>query len=447
MKTRVDILVVDDEEIVRESLAAWLQEDGYHTVAVGSGEEAIEQVKSHTWSVVFLDIMMPGMDGMEVLTRIREMFPETPVIMITAHASVQTAVQAMKDGAYDYVVKPFDPDEISRMVGRIVQNQQLKLENMMMRQRIEEMHQFEDIIGKSRRMQEVFDLVRRVADSDSAVLITGESGTGKELIARAIHSNSKRKYMPFVAVSLGAMPETLVESALFGHEKGAFTGAQHAKKGRFELADGGTLFLDEIGEVGLKTQVDLLRVLETQQFCHIGGTDPVTVDVRIISATNRRLQAAIEDGIFREDLFYRLNVLPVHLPSLRERKEDIPLLAEHFLKRFCLKMNRRIEGISRRVIELFMGYHWPGNVRELENAIERAVVVGRGKVIMPEDLFFAFAAPAGSPAGRSLRDVETAHVREVLQDCDWNITKAASVLKIDRVTLYSKIKKYALKRD
>jgi DNA-binding NtrC family response regulator len=446
MDEETKILVVDDEAIARESLSNWLKEDGYTAVAVGSGADALERVERETWNVIFLDIKMPGMDGMEVLKRVKAIDPDIPVLMITAYATVETAVQAMKSGAYDYIIKPFDPEAISLIVKRIIETQRLARENVVLRERIDQIHQFEDLIGKSQKMQEVFELVRTVAESDSVVMITGESGTGKELVARAIHSNSGRRYMPFIAASIGALPENLVETALFGHEKGAFTGAQYMRKGRFELADGGTLFLDEIGEIGPKTQVDLLRVLETQQITRVGGTKSFGVDVRIISATNRDLEQAVKDAEFREDLYYRLNVVPIHIPPLRERKEDIPLLAQHFLKNFCLKTSKKIEGMSRGAMELLMGYDWPGNVRELANAIERAVVVAKDRAIVPMDLMFTFGASGFEEVGKSLKSIERSHIEKILQETEWNITRAAEVLEIDRVTLYNKIKKYGLKK-
>ena len=446
MSNETRIIIVDDEAIVRESLADWLIEDGYDAVPVGSGREALKRVKDESWNAMFLDIKMPGMDGLEVLKRVRELDPDLPVLMITAYGTVATAVEAMKEGAYDYILKPIDAHEIGTILKRLIENQSLARANILMQQTIEDF-QFEDLIGKSPAMQAVFEMVRTVAESDSTVLVTGESGTGKELIARAVHSNSRRRYMQFVAASLGASPETLVESVLFGHEKGAFTGANHMKKGRFELADGGTLFLDEIGDISSKTQIDLLRVLETQQFTRLGGTEVISVDTRIISATNRELEKAIGEGQFRHDLYYRLNVVRIHIPPLRERREDIPLLAEHFLGHFCAKTNKRVKGFQRKSMELLTSYDWPGNVRELENAIERAVVVSKGTIITPGDLVFNFAT-AGKEGSeeKSLKSIERHHISEMLEQTGWNITKTAEILEVDRVTLYNKIKKYGLER-
>jgi len=447
MNTQVRILIVDDELIVREALCNYLKEDGYGAVAVEGGEEALRKVEGEDWNILFVDLKMPGMDGLEVLSRVKEIKPDLPVIIITAYATIDSAVQAMKNGAYDYIVKPFDPEAIALVVEKVVEHQNLVRENILLRERLEEEYKFEEIIGKSRPMQEVFELVKNVAESDASVLITGESGTGKELIARAIHANSSRRYNPFITASCGAMPEGLLESELFGHERGAFTGALYTKKGRFELADGGTLFLDEIGEISPKTQVDLLRVLDEKSFRRVGGIEQITVDVRIVSATNKDLRKAIQRGIFREDLFYRLNVVSIHLPPLRERREDIPLLTDHFLNKFRAETNKMIERISPKALELIMEYDWPGNVRELENAVERAVVVGKKKEIIPEDLpFFKQGVPERTES-KSLREREKHHIFQVLEENGWNISKTAEDLEIDRVTLYNKIKKYNLEKS
>ena len=447
MSKEVRILIVDDELIVREALSNYLREDGYETVAVGSGKEALEKVEAEDWNMLFVDYKMPGMDGLEVLLEAKKIKEDLPVIIITAYATIDSAVQAMKDGAYDYIVKPFDPEAIALVVEKVVEHQRLVRENILLRERLEQEYKFEEIIGRSQPMQEVFEMVKNVAESDTSILITGESGTGKELIARAIHANSSRRYTPFITASCGAMPEGLLESELFGHEKGAFTGALYTKKGRFELADGGTLFLDEIGEISPKTQVDLLRVLDEKSFRRVGGMEQITVDVRIVSATNRDLKKAISEGAFREDLFYRLNVVSIQLPPLRERREDIPLLSDHFLDKFRAETNKRIERISAKALELMMEYNWPGNVRELENAIERAVVVGKKNEIIPEDLpFFRQDMPEKTGA-RSLREREKLYILQALEENEWNISKTADDLEIDRVTLYNKIKKYNLEKS
>jgi transcriptional regulator with PAS, ATPase and Fis domain len=331
-------------------------------------------------------------------------------------------------------------------IRKIVSHKELVLENILLRQQLEEKSQYDEIIGKSDAMQDVFNLITRVAPTDSTVLITGESGTGKELVAQAIHGNSKCCYMPFIAVNCGALPETLLESELFGYEKGAFTGAEHTKKGRFEMADEGTLFLDEIGDISLKTQVDLLRVLQEKQFRRVGGQELITVDVRILAATNRDLMKGIEENRFREDLYYRLNVISIHLPPLRERKEDISLLATSFVRRYCFEMNKEERNISPSALDALMAYSWPGNVRELENVIERALVIGTGKEIRTEDLPFSQKAPAPETLPKSLKMMEKFHIERILDDNEWNISRSARELDIDRQTLYNKIEKYTIKR-
>lgn len=440
------ILVIDDEAAMRESLSLWLKEEGYHVEAVASGPEAIEKVRKKTWNIALLDLKMPDMDGLEIQREIKKISPETQIVMITAYPSVDTAIAAMKEGAYDYIIKPFDPDEVSLMVKKIIEHQGLLLENILLRQRLEEKYQFSDIIGKSDAMQNIFELIKKVAPTIAHVLITGESGTGKELLARAIHGNSPRCYRPFVAVSCGALPETLLESELFGYEKGAFTGAEFTKKGRFEMADGGTLFLDEIGEISPRTQVDLLRVLEEKKFMRLGGTKLIELDIRIISATNRDLKKAVEDGIFRNDLYYRLNVISIHLPPLRERKEDIPLLAEEFLRRYRVEMNKEMNSLSPGALAMLMDYDWPGNVRELQNVIERAVVVGKGPKVLPKDLPFLIPGPK-KEYHKSLKELERFHIKGLLEENQWNIRKTAIDLGVDRQTLYNKIRKYDLKRE
>ncbi|PQP34434.1 Fis family transcriptional regulator, partial [Desulfobacteraceae bacterium SEEP-SAG9] len=356
-----------------------------------NGEDAIAMTMEKTWEVILLDLKMPGMDGLETLKQLKEkeVVHETEIIMMTAYATIDTAVQAMKEGAFDYLVKPFDPDEIELQIKKIIAHKELVLENILLRKRLEEISQSSEIIGKSDAMQEIYNMISRVAPTDSTVLVTGESGTGKELIAQAIHGNSQRCYMPFIAVSCGALPDSLLESELFGYEKGAFTGADYTKKGRFEMADKGTLFLDEIGDISLKTQIDLLRVLQEKAFRRLGGQEMINVDVRILAATNRDLKQAIVENKFREDLYYRLNVISIHVPPLRERKVDIPLLVDVFIRRNCLEMNKEPVKVAASALKLLMDYDWPGNVRELENVIERALVIGRGKEIVPADLPFS----------------------------------------------------------
>ena len=443
------ILVVDDEQIVRESLANWLKEDGYQVELAESGPQALERIQSASFHIVLLDLKMPEMNGIQVLQEIKRNFSDIEVIIMTAYGSIHTAVEAIKEGAFDYIVKPFDPEEVGLLIRKILDHKNLVLENILLRQKLEEKYEFEDLIGKSAVMQNLFGLIRNVAPTQATVLITGESGTGKELVAKAIHTLSPRRYQPFIALSCGALPDTLLESELFGYEKGAFTGAVHTKKGRFELADGGTLFLDEIGEISLKTQIDLLRVLQEKEFRRLGGTEVIKVDVRIISATNRDLAEAIRQGIFRSDLFYRLNVVSIPLPPLRDRKEDIPLLAKHFLKRYSIEINKKVDRLEPRALESLMNYNWPGNVRELENAVERGVVISQSRELTEKDFAFLQSGPAPLSEGgiKNLQELERLHVLKVLEENHWNISKSASELGIDRVTLYNKIKKYGLERN
>jgi len=458
MTKKARILVVDDEAPMREALNDWLMEDGYEVGLAESGKNAIAMVMEKGWDVILLDLKMPGMDGIETLRQLKGkdvdtdaeilmMDTDAEILMMTAYATVDTAVQAMKEGAFDYLVKPFAPDEIEMQIKKIVAHRELVLENILLRQKLEERSEYDEIIGKSDAMQKVFDLITQVAPTDSTVLITGESGTGKELIAQAIHGNSQRCYMPFVALSCGALPDSLLESELFGYERGAFTGAEHTKKGRFEMADKGTLFLDEIGDISLKTQVDLLRVLQQKEFRRLGGQEEIKVDVRILAATNRDLEKAISENKFREDLFYRLNVISIHVPPLRERKDDIPLLVKAFIRRCCLEMNKELVKITPSALKLLMDYNWPGNVRELENVIERALVIGRDKEIVTDDLPFTRKELGPQTTPISLKLMEKMHIKRMLEETGWNISKTARVLEVDRQTLYNKIEKYKIEKE
>jgi len=449
MTKKARILVVDDEAPMREALNDWLMEDGYEVGLAESGKDAIAMALGKSWDVILLDLKMPGMDGIETLRQLKgkEVDTDAEILMMTAYATVDTAVQAMKEGAFDYLVKPFAPDEIEMQIKKIVTHRELVLENILLRQKLEERSEYDEIIGKSDAMQKIYDLITQVAPTDSTVLITGESGTGKELIAQAIHGNSQRCYMPFIALSCGALPDSLLESELFGYERGAFTGAEHTKKGRFEMADKGTLFLDEIGDISVKTQVGLLRVLQQKEFRRLGGQEEIKVDVRILAATNQDLKKAISENKFREDLFYRLNVISIHVPPLRERKDDIPLLVKAFIRRYCLEMNKEPVKITPSALKLLMDYDWPGNVRELENVIERALVIGRDKEIVTDDLPFSRKELGPETMPMSLKLMEKIHIKRILEETDWNISKTARVLEVDRQTLYNKIEKYKIEKE
>ena len=354
------ILIVDDELIMRESLAGWLQRDGHDVQTAPSGEEALDILKESRFNIMLVDIKMEGISGLDVLQQVKESDPDVAVVMITAYGSIPTAIEAMKNGAYDYMLKPFDPNELGVLIDKIIKHQEQDREMLFLREEHKERTRFESMIGQSKPMQDIFDLICDVAPVDSTVLITGETGTGKGLAAKAIHTNSPRCNGPFVTVNCGAIPEHLMETELFGHQKGAFTDAKETKKGRLELAHDGTIFLDEVGEIGMRMQIDLLRVLEDRVFYRVGGTQPLEVDFRVIAATNRNLEKAIKDGSFREDLFYRLNVVSMTMPSLTQRKEDIPLLAEHFLQRFIQETNKSIDKINREAMDELMLYDWPG---------------------------------------------------------------------------------------
>ena len=453
MRARWHILVVDDEEAMTESLAAWLREDGYSVDTAASGREAIEKARAREYAIYFVDLKMPGgLDGIETMMEIRKLQKEASVIIITAYATVDTAIAAMKEGAQEYVVKPCHPQEVSLLVERIIRVKNLQRENAILRRKLTRQYRFHDLVSKSARMAEIFDLVREVASQRSTVLIQGESGTGKELVARAIHFSGDRGERPFVAVSCAALAETLLESELFGHERGSFTGAVAQKKGKFELADGGTLFLDEIGDISPKLQVDLLRVLQERRFFRVGGTSEIAVDVRVIAATHRDLATDVREGRFRDDLFYRLNVINIRIPPLRERIEDVPLLAQEFLDRLAHELGREVSGLSEEALRVLMDHDWPGNVRELENAVERALVTCRTGVLDAADFAFLKRPPAAAaagrdlPAGLTLQEMEKEYIQATLARLQGNVKGAAEALGIDRSTLYEKIKRYEIPR-
>ncbi len=444
MATNARLLVVDDELIVRDSLHKWFREEGYDVSVADCAQEALSKMGTGRFDLALVDIKMPGVDGVELQKRMHEIDPDMLVIIMTGYASVETAVAALKNGAYDYVSKPFDPDDMAHTVHNALAHKRVEKENERLRETVASVVRPQEMIGQSPAMIRVFEAIQSVGPTDATALITGESGTGKELCARAIHAASPRHYNPLVVIHCGALAETLLESELFGHEKGAFTGAQYRKKGSFEVADGGTVFLDEIGDISLKTQSDLLRVLQEHEITRVGSSRPIHVDFRCIAATNKDLHQLVEEGRFRPDLFYRLNVFPIHLPPLRERKGEIPLLADHFVKKFAASMNKKITRISPAAVNLLERYQWPGNIRELENAIERAMVVGQEPELREQD--FALRMPMPEHAARTLEDIEKVHILEVLEDCKGNQTVAAEVLDIDRVTLHNKLKKYGWKR-
>jgi two-component system response regulator HydG len=440
------ILIVDDELVVRDSLGKWFTTEGYTVRTVDSAREALSCFQSGAWDVALIDIKMPGMDGIELQLRLHQIDPDLIVIIMTGYSSVETAVQALKQGAYDYITKPFDPDELVHTVRNAMDHRRAQLEVVQLREHLQDVFPRTEIIGSSPAMIRVGESIQMVAPTDTTVLITGESGSGKEVVARAIHAASMRRHMPFVVIHCGALTESLLESELFGHERGAFTGAQARRKGKFEAADGGTVFLDEIGDISLKTQTDLLRVLQEKEIVRVGSTQPTKVDFRCIAATNRDLEAMVKEGTFRFDLFYRLNIFLIVLPSLRQRRLDIPLLAEVLLKKHATAMNRPVSRISPAALDLLLNYDWPGNVRELENAMERALVIGRGAEIQPSDFPFHTSSTPTTSAQR-LEDIVRLHVERVLEETGWNLTHAATILDIDRSTLYSKIKSYGLKRE
>jgi DNA-binding NtrC family response regulator len=445
MATNISMLIVDDEDSVRDSLYNWFIEDGYEVECAENARVALNMLEKREFDIILADIKMPGMDGLEMLKRIKAIKPTAIVIIMTAFATVDTAVTALKDGAFDYVTKPFDPDDLSHLIRNASKQIALTSENEHLKNRIISLEQVEDLIGNSEPMQKVLREVQSVAVSNASVIITGESGTGKELIARAIHANSPRKFFPMVSVHCGALSESLLESELFGHEKGAFTGAVYNRKGRFEMADSGTIFLDEIATISPKMQIELLRVLETKSFMRVGGNKLISSDFRVICATNKDLKKMVDQGTFREDLFYRLNVVNILIPPLRERVEDIPLLVDYFIKKYCNAMSRNIVNIEPAALRKLKEFEFPGNVRELENMIERAIVVGNGKEIRVKDLPLLQESVVSSSV-ESLDELEKKHILLILNKYDWNISRASKALQVDRVTLYNKIRKFDLKQ-
>jgi DNA-binding NtrC family response regulator len=448
MDKQEKILIVDDEKVVRESLYHWFEEDNYVVDTAEDGETALKKYSKDKYDLLLVDMKMPGMSGLDLLSKIKAIDKDALIILITAFASVPTAISALKNGAYDYVTKPIDPDELAHLVKRALEQRALKIENIQLKENIDEIIKPDNLIGESFQMKKIYELVHTVAKTDTTVMIRGESGTGKELVAKAIHINSNRKYFPIITVNCVALAESLLESELFGHEKGSFTGAQFRRKGKFEMADRGTIFLDEIGSISLKMQVELLRVIETKQFNRVGGNELIKSDFRVITATNESLEELVKAGKFREDLYYRLNVFSIIIPPLRERRDDIPLLSNFFINKFSIMMNKQVKNVSKEAMQFLMNHDWPGNVRELENAMERAMVVGKTDSIMVDDLPFQLSKinSVYNNDDKTLAGLESKYILKTLNENNWNISKTAQVLEIDRVTLYNKINKYSLRK-
>lgn len=448
------ILIVEDDHSVRAALVALLKEAGYETKAVSDGPQAIKLVKVSPFHLYLIDLRLPSMSGIDVLKEIRKINAQAICVVLTAYATIELSVKAMKAGAFDFIAKPFQVDVVLSLVKNALEFNRLKHENLLLQQMVRDKYRFENMVGSSPPMHKVYDLIERVADSDSTALIQGESGTGKEIVAKTIHFNSPRKNKPLIPINCGAIPETLLESELFGHEKGAFTGATSARTGRFEMAHGGTIFFDEIGEMPIGLQVKLLRVFQEREFERVGGTKSIHVDVRIIAATNQDLEEAVHEKRFRKDLFYRLNVIPINIPPLRERKEDIPLLIDYFLQKFNARKKRKVEGITPDAQKVLLGYHWPGNIRELENLIERMIVLKNGKMITIEDIpqkvlqptypdhFFQFELPEeGINFSQAVTEFENQILDQAMSKANGVKNRAAQLLKMNRTTLVERLKR------
>jgi two-component system response regulator AtoC len=441
MRRRTKIVVVDDEDIVRESLRDWLDSVGYKVDIAESGDKALQIIKQKEIKIMIADLFMPGMNGIELMKKAREIVPTISTVIITAHGTIQTAITAIREGAYDYVEKPFCPEKVELLIKNLVEHQDLVEENISLRRKIEDRFHFEGIIAKSPKMLKIIELIKTVAPTNATILIIGKTGTGKEVIARAIHHQSPRQNRPFIATSCAALPESLLESELFGHEKGSFTGAEERKKGKFEAGDKGTLFLDEIGEINANTQIHLLRALEEKKITRVGGNEEINVDVRVIAATNKNLKTMVTQGKFREDLYYRLNVVTIELPPLKDRMEDILPLGEHFLKKYAEENNKGIKNFSDDVVKFMLNYSWPGNVRELENMIERGVILSKNTAISLDELPQDIIHPT-PVEGKTVEAVTRNHIINVLDETNGNISKAAEILGIRRMTLYNKLKRY-----
>ncbi len=446
MDSKMRLMIVDDEQIVREALLIWFDKYGHEVDTAASGPEALEKLEQKPYQLLFVDIKMPGMDGLELLERVKDLYPDTMVVIITAYGSIESAVKAMRAGASDYLLKPFKPDQLSLVMERVLRQQKMASDYQYLKGHLEQITRFDNIIGESGPMQQLYALIPEVAQSDSSVLITGETGTGKELVAKAIHAKSQRAQSPFIAINCGAFPDALMESELFGYKKGAFTGANHSRKGFLEVVCGGTLFLDEIGDTSAKMQVDLLRALAEKKIYSVGSNTPVDVDFRLISATRQNLENRIAAGAFRADFYYRINVIRVHLPPLRDRKSDISALADHFMEKYSHETTKHVDRITPGAVALLKSYDWPGNVRELENAIERAVVLSKSRTLAQDDFSFLNPVPASPSAARTLKSVQKDHILKVLNEQDWQITRSAQILGINRVTLHKIIKRDNLKK-
>ena len=448
------LLVIEDKDSMREMLSKTLEAEGYEVETAKDGERGVERAKEKKYDVVLTDLKLPRMDGIEVLTALKELDNDVAVILMTAYGTIEKAVEAMREGAFDFLTKPFDTDHLSVLIKRAMENRRLVAENVLLREELGHHLGYAQIIGKCEKMQEVSGLIQKVAPSDTTALLLGESGTGKELFARAIHGLSNRTKGPYVAINCAAIPRELLENELFGSEKGAYTGAVARKMGKFEIAQGGTIFLDEVGDLDIALQAKLLRVLQDRTFERLGGTKTITVDVRLIAASNSDLKKATEKKRFREDLFYRLSVFPITIPPLRDRREDIPDLADYFVKKYCAEMKKPKKRISRETLSLLDKYHWPGNVRELENTIERAIILCEGKKILPEHLAIRIPSPNDIRLreGAGLKEVgqhaqaeaERALIIRVLNQVRGNKRKASQALKIDYTTLFEKIKRYSI---
>ena len=455
----MNILIVDDEEVLQDILTSLIKEEGHHPISCRTGREALDALEREEVDLILLDLMLPDMHGQEVLRQIRDRDPDQVVVVITAYSSIEGAIEAMREGAFHYLPKPFKNEEVRLTLRKGLERRRLTTENRRLRQQLENRYGFDSIIGKSKPIHEVFELIRLAAPSKSNILVLGESGTGKELVAKSVHNNSKRKDGPFVTVNSGSMPPDLLESNLFGHVKGAFTGAISSKKGLFEVANGGSIFFDEIGNIPLDTQTKLLRVIQEKEFMRLGGIETLKADVRLIAATNADLQELIERGDFREDLYYRLNVITINLPPLRKRTEDIPLISQHFVAKYAAENEKTIEGTSAQAMERLIDYHWPGNVRELENVIERAVVLSTENVLDVEllspavrqkRLSVGFGEPL-PPEGLPLKDAVANYERKLivraLQASDGVQKTAAELLNVKPTTLHEMMKRLAVTVD